>query len=120
MRDFTELAAWQRAIDLTQELYRATSQFPRAEARGLVDQIRRSAGSIGANLAEGAGRPSNRDFQRFIGYSLGSLNELEHHCIVAERVGYLGPRQASAVVREIGEIRAMTVALRRSLAGRRT
>ncbi|MDJ0959250.1 MAG: four helix bundle protein [Acidimicrobiia bacterium] len=120
MRDFTELTAWQRAIDLTEELYRSTSGFPRSEARGLVDQIRRSVGSIGANLAEGAGRPSNTDFRRFVGYSLGSLNELEHHCIVAQRVGFLGPQHAVAVLREIGEIRAMTVALRRSLAKRET
>jgi four helix bundle protein len=82
MRDFTELAVWRRPVDLAEELYQSTSHFPRSEMRGLVDEIRRNAGSIGAKPAEGAGRPSTKDSQRFIGYSHGSLSELEHHCIV--------------------------------------
>ena len=114
MRNFKQLVVWQRSVDLAESMYRITANFPRAESRGLIGQIRRSAGSVGANIAEGAGRLSPKDFQRFLGYSIGSLNELEHHCMVAGRVGYLNPGRLREVRKEISQIRAMAVALRNS------
>ncbi len=58
MRDFRELLVWQKAHALTLDVYRATKSFPREELYGLTRQIRRAAVSIGANIAEGAGKNS--------------------------------------------------------------
>ena len=61
MKDFKELRVWQRAHQITLEIYAATRQFPPDERFGLTSQLRRSAASIGANVAEGcgAGRMAN-------------------------------------------------------------
>ena len=115
MHDFTRLRVWQRARALTSEVYRLTSKFPQNELFGLTQQIRRCAVSIGANLAEGAGRATDRDFARFTTMALGSLNELEHHCFVAADLGLLSAEQLSSLRAEIGEVRAMTVVFRRTL-----
>jgi four helix bundle protein len=56
MKNYEELKVWQKAHALTVRLYGATATFPRSEMFGLTSQIRRAAGSIGANLAEGCGR----------------------------------------------------------------
>ena len=77
--------------------------------------MRRCAGSVGANLAEGAGRDTRRDFARFTTIALGSLNELEHHCFVASDLGFIDAAQLEDLRAEIGQLRARTVAFRRTL-----
>ena len=77
MRDFRELLVWHKAHALTLSVYRATKSFPREELYSLTNQIRRSAVSIGANIAEGAGKNSRLEFGRFLQISLGSASELE-------------------------------------------
>ena len=77
MQDFRELKVWQKAHELTLAVYRATQSFPRDELYGLTSQLRRSASSIPANLAEGRCRRSDRDFGRFVGIALGSASETD-------------------------------------------
>lgn len=83
MQSFRKLVVWQKAHALTLSLYRITKAFPADERYGLSAQIRRSAASIGANLAEGCGRVSRRDFARFATIALGSASELEYHLVMA-------------------------------------
>lgn len=64
MRNFKELKVWQKAHDLTLEVYKATSTFPRDELYGLTSQIRRSCSSIPANIAEGCGRKGDAEYDR--------------------------------------------------------
>jgi four helix bundle protein len=66
MRDFRKLKVWSKAHQLTLALYRVTKEFPKDEMYGLTAQIRRSAASVGANLAEGCGRKGEREFARFL------------------------------------------------------
>ena len=66
MKDFRNLKVWERAHELTLELYRMTGRFPREELFGLTSQIRRCSASIGANIAEGCGKRGNAEFQRFL------------------------------------------------------
>jgi four helix bundle protein len=96
LKSFRDLIAWQRAIELVSLTYRATESFPRREIYGLVSQMRRAAISIPANISEGYGRGTTKDYLRFLGIAAGSLRELETYCEVSKRLGYateihLGP-----------------------------
>ena len=66
MQDFLKLQVWQKAHTFTINLYKITSAFPTEEKFGLTNQIRRASVSVESNLAEGAGRNSNKDFSRFL------------------------------------------------------
>jgi len=74
---------------LAEQVYRVTASFPKEEMYGLVSQIRRSAVSIPANIAEGHGRETSAVFIQFLRVAQGSLKELETHLILAARVGFL-------------------------------
>jgi four helix bundle protein len=73
-------------MDLATACYKATTGFPRDEIYGMTAQIRRSAASIAANIAEGYGRERTSSFVHFLRISQGSLKELETHLSLAERV----------------------------------
>jgi four helix bundle protein len=89
MRDFRELKVWDKAHHLTLDVYRATKLFPKEELYGLTSQTRRAAASIGANIAEGAGKNSRPEFARFLQIALGSASELEYQFLLARDLGYL-------------------------------
>ncbi len=89
IKSYRDLTVWQDAMDLAASLYKVTASFPREETYGLSSQIRRSAGSIAANIAEGYGRERTQAFIQFLRQSQGSLKELETHLLLAERVNYL-------------------------------
>ena len=74
---------------LVEEIYSATTCFPKSEMFGLTSQIRRSAISIPANISEGAARNKPKDFIRFIRISFGSLSELETHLEIAYRLKFI-------------------------------
>ncbi|HTE41124.1 MAG TPA: four helix bundle protein [Steroidobacteraceae bacterium] len=81
-----DLAAWQRALELAEETYRVTREFPSEERYGLVSQMRRAAVSILSNIAEGAARRSRAEFMQFLYIARGSLAELEAQTILASRL----------------------------------
>ena len=115
MRDFKGLMVWQRAHRLTVNVYRATEAFPSRERFGLTDQIRRASISIPANIAEGCGRRSQRDFARFLQISVGSANELEYHLLLARELGYLETDSHSVFNTDPGEVRQMLSSLIRKV-----
>ena len=67
IRNHRDLIAWQKAMDLTVVLYQTTKTFPKEELYGLTSQIRRSAASIAANIAEGQGRRLPKEFHQILG-----------------------------------------------------
>ena len=77
MEDFKKLTVWSKAHALTLSVYQQTRAFPKDELYGLTSQIRRSAASIGANIAEGCGRRSDPEMRRFVQIARGSASELE-------------------------------------------
>ena len=89
MKDYKELEVWQKARRFAVELYRITASFPKSEIFGLTAQIRRSATSVPANIAEGWGRGSTKDHIQFLLIARGSLLELETHLLIAEDLRYL-------------------------------
>jgi four helix bundle protein len=89
MPDHRQLRAWREGLDLVEAVYRATAEFPVEERFGLATQMRRSAVSVPANLAEGCGRQTQRELARYVWISFASLVELETHIIIGERIGLL-------------------------------
>jgi four helix bundle protein len=118
MGDYRKLHVWQASRELTKSVYEATRTFPRAEMLGLAAQLRNASISIGANLAEGFGRPSSRDTARFIGIAIGSANEVEQHLTTAIDVGYLAEEDAAGLQRSVEEIRRMLTALHQTVRAR--
>jgi four helix bundle protein len=104
IRTYRDLEVWQRGMDLAEAAYRLTAQFPTEERFGLTSQIRRSAVSIPANIAEGHGREKSGSFASFLRISRGSLRELETHLLLAERVGIAPPHSTSEMVTAIDEL----------------
>jgi four helix bundle protein len=88
-RDFHNIKAWQLADDLAVAIYRATADFPRREIYGLTSQLRRSAYSVPANIAEGCCRSSQADYLRFLDMARGSLSEARYQLHLARRLDYL-------------------------------
>jgi len=84
-----DLDIWKQGIELVEEVYQATAQFPREEVYGLTNQMRRASVSIPSNISEGAARGSKKEFIKFLYVVLGSLAELETQTIISERLGYL-------------------------------
>src|SRR5436190_16323598 len=83
VKDFRDLMVWLKAHTLTLDCYRVTASFPKHELYGITSQIRRSAASIPANIAEGCGKRGNPEFQRFLGIACGSASELEYHFLLS-------------------------------------
>ncbi len=107
MDSFRDLIAWQKAMDLVEEIYAVTRDFPADERYGLTAQLRRSAVSIPSNIAEGYGRQTNKDTQHFLAQARGSLHELQTQLILATRLKMAEPaaiRAATARADEVGRI----------------
>lgn len=86
--DHKDLDVWKKAMNLVEEIYIVSKNFPSSEQYGLTNQIRRAAVSIPSNIAEGSARKSNKELLQFLSISLGSLAEVETQLILAERLKY--------------------------------
>ncbi|HXT63630.1 MAG TPA: four helix bundle protein [Pyrinomonadaceae bacterium] len=104
MRPHHKLEAWNKAVDLVIDIYRATDNFPKEERYGLTSQIRRAAVSIPANVAEGAARFSNKEFARFLSNAQGSASELETELLIAYRLGYLDEASFSSLTNQLQRV----------------
>jgi four helix bundle protein len=89
MNDYQKLTVWQEVKDLCLKVYKLSASFPETEKFGLTLQIKRSAVSVPINIAEGAGRNSEKDFARFIAIAQGSLYQLETQLIIANELGFI-------------------------------
>lgn len=107
MRNFKELNVWKKSHQLTMEVYRITRVFPSDERYGLVTQLRRSAASVPANIAEGCGRNGDRDFSRFLSIAAGSASETEYHILLAYDLHFIEKNVYLELDRQINEIKRM-------------
>lgn len=112
---FEKLEIWHAARALNLEIYRLTQKFPPAENYGLTSQMRRASVSISANIAEGAGRNSDRDFAHFLEQSYASAMELASHVFLAADLQLLAETAAEGVLQRINEVAMRVAALNRSL-----
>ena len=115
MNNYKELIVWQKSMSLVESVYMATSSFPEEEKFGLTNQIRRSAVSIPSNIAEGAGRNSNKEFRHFLGIANGSLNELTTQLELANRLRFVPKDKNEAALNLGDEIQKMLYSLMNKL-----
>ncbi len=102
--DFQKLRVWQIAIDLLVEIYGATTLFPKGERFGLIDQVRRAANSVAANIAEASGRHFKKDKIRVLYQARGEIEEVRSHLLVAGRLGYENGSQLQILIGKYSEL----------------
>lgn len=111
IHNFRELIAWQKAMQLTKQVYVLTKAFPASEQYGLVSQIQRAVVSIPSNIAEGAGRPTQKELVHFLSFSLGSAYELETELLLAGELNYINVEQSKQINAEIVEVQKLVYSL---------
>jgi len=100
---------------MTLAIYGMTREFPREELYGLTSQLRRSAASIGANIAEGSGRRSSNEICRFLQIARGSASETEYHVLLARDLKYMTEEEFRQISHQADEVQRMLTALIQSL-----
>ncbi len=111
MQNYKDLKVWEKAHEFTLKVYEVTKAFPKDEMYSLTNQLRRSASSIPANIAEGCGKNSQADFANFLNIGLGSANESEYYLLLSKDLLYLKPDAFETLNKIINEIKAMLIAL---------
>jgi len=107
IQNYKELDVWKKSIAFTIEVFRLTAGFPETERNGLIYQIRRAAISVPANIAEGWGRGSKKEYIQFLKIARGSLMQLETHLTVGCMLTFLTQDElevASETIEEIGKM----------------
>ncbi|MBO3462747.1 four helix bundle protein [Aetokthonos hydrillicola Thurmond2011] len=115
IHDFKDLKIWQKGIDIAEKCYFLTKVFPKDELYGMTQQIRKSPVSIPANIAEGYGRRSTAEYIRFLNIAQGSVNELETHIILSQRVGLSKQEDIEPIIFLLREESRMIIALIKKL-----
>lgn len=115
MHNLKEIKMWHKAIDLAADVYKMLSNFPVDERYGLTSQAKRSAISIASNIAEGAGRNSDKEFIHFLGVANGSSYELQTQLIIANRLALINDTDVSNLLEQLDELQKMNYGFQRKL-----
>ena len=115
MHVLKELKIWNKALELSVNVYKVTSTFPKEDKFGLISQIKRSAVSIPSNIAEGAGRNSENEFIHFLGIANGSSYELQTQLIIAHQLDFLKTEELNTMLTELEEIQKMNYSFQKTL-----
>lgn len=114
-RNFREYKVWQDAVYYATNVYKVTSEMPWFEKKGLCDQLQRAAVSISSNIAEGAAKPSDADFARFLDTALGSAYEVETQLLISKNVGYINEELYSSMMKQLYAIEKQLTAFIRKI-----
>jgi four helix bundle protein len=107
MHNYKEIKIWQRSRKLVKEVYLLTKEYPKEEMYGLTSQVKRAVVSIPANIAEGAGRGTNKDFSHFLDVARGSLFELETLLLLSSDLEFILESHCVEVLEKTTEILLM-------------
>jgi four helix bundle protein len=118
IQSYQDLKVWQEAMNLAEECYRVTKQFPKEETYGIISQIRRASVSIPANIAEGYGRRTRGEYIQFLYIAQGSLKELETHLLLSIRVALAVAEVINPVINQCKLVGKILLGLIRSLESR--
>lgn len=114
-KKFEDIQAWQKARQATRMVYEITSEGQFAKDFGLRDQIRRASVSIMANIAEGYGRRSDKEFSNFLNIAHGSIAETQSHLYIALDLNYLKQESFGKIYTLLDEVSRMTMSLTQHL-----
>ncbi len=113
---FKDLRVWKKAHELVLEIYKLTDSFPKHEMYSLTSQLRRSAVSIPANIAEGHKKSGRADKARFLNIAQGSLEETRYYLILAQDLQYGQTTELETKIDDVGRmLYGYTRAIRRDL-----
>ncbi len=115
LQSYRDLRVWQEAMTLGEGCYLLTREFPKEELHGMPSQIRRSAASVPANIAEGYGRGNRGEYIQHLRVAQGSLKELETHLMLSQRVGLAAEAAFERILVQCELVGKMLHALIRSL-----
>jgi four helix bundle protein len=115
MHNFKELKIWQKALELSVDVYKVTGLFPKEDKFGLISQIKRSAVSIPSNIAEGAGRNSIKEFLYFLSVANGSSYELQTQLLISNKLNFLKDDILENMLIELNEIQKMNYNFQKTL-----
>lgn len=107
LKGYHELIVWQKSVDIVENIYKITHEFPKDELYSLTSQIRRSAVSIPSNIAEGQARKATKEFLNFISIAQGSRAELETQIIIANRLKYVDDQKTEQLLSDLAEVAKM-------------
>ena len=113
-----DLDVWKKSVDLVTDVYKVTKCFPKEEIYGITNQMRRAAVSIPSNIAEGAGRQTDKEFVQFLHIAMGSSSELETQIIICKNLEYIGVEEMNTVLEKVYDIRKMLTGLLRAVKSR--
>jgi four helix bundle protein len=116
IKNYRDLIAWQKSMDLAETTYRLTQDFPAEERYRLTTQMRRAAVSIPSNIADGQGRGTDPEFHHRLSIAHGSVRELETQALVARRLGFLNESGLEALMNGASEVGKLITGLSKSLA----
>lgn len=114
---FEDILGWQKARQVTSAIYKLSGQGGLSVDFGLREQIRRSSVSIMANIAEGFGRKSDKEFANFLNYAHGSVAETQSHLYVALDLEYLDQAQFDTVYKMLDETSRIIMGFAKHLRG---
>ena len=114
-KNYRDLIVWQKAMDLVVAIYEVSRSFPKDETYALTNQVRRAAVSVPANISEGQGRDTSREFDHFLSIAHGSLRELETHIMIAERLNYITTATSNPLLEQAAEVGRLLVGLKNAL-----
>lgn len=114
-RDYTKIIAWQRVHELTVYVHKLSRLFPREELFGLTSQLRRALYSAAANIVEGSGRNSKRDYLHFLNIAEASLRETEYFLLLARDLDYLSDAQHQDLTQRLDDAFAPLHGLQRAV-----
>lgn len=104
IKSYKDLIVWQKAIDLVTEIYSVSKTFPNEEKFGIVNQLNRAVVSIPANIAEGWGRESSKNYLQFLRISRGSLMEVETLILISKNLKYVDEEEFKLISNKIEEV----------------
>lgn len=107
MRPFQDLMVWQKAHELTLDVYRLTRACPSEERFGLTAQTRRAATSVPGNISEACGKRTLPQLRASLDFAGGSLSELEYWLILGRDLGYLSPELHETCDKQLAEVRRL-------------
>lgn len=111
IKSYKDLIVWQKAMDICEEIYRVSNNFPKSELYGLCSQIRRCCVSIPSNIAEGYQRGHRAEYIQFLRIAFGSGAELETQLLIAQRIGFLEKDEFEKLDNSLQDIMKMLNAL---------
>jgi len=116
--NFQKMIIWQKAMDVTENVYFLCNKLPNIELYALQNQMKRAAVSIPSNIAEGQGRKTSKEFAYFLSIARGSKAELETQLLLCVRLGYLSSEDISITMTLLEEISKMTATLIKKLSSK--